>query len=100
MFWTCQPVAVETVVMVYSGELVTVPEVETSFCAMVTAKVIDGGPDGAGASGPNELIESIVGVPVATCLSAVLVSAISGDSKSDTSVAASGELVSPANLPA
>ena len=41
---TCQPVAVETVVMVYSGELVSVPEVETSFCAMVTANVIDGGP--------------------------------------------------------
>ena len=60
MFWTCQPVAVETVVMVYSGELVTVPEVETSFCAMVTANVIDGGPAGSGASGPNELIESIV----------------------------------------
>ena len=51
MFWTCQPVAVETIVMVYSGELVSVPEVETSFCAMVTANVIDGGP---GVPGPPD----------------------------------------------
>jgi hypothetical protein len=97
---TCQPVAVETVVMAYSGVLLIVPEVEASFWAMVTANVIDAGPGGSGGSGPNELIESIVGVPVATCLSALLVVLIPDVSKSLTSVAASCGVVRPASFPA
>ena len=92
MLLTCQPVPVETVVMVYSGELVIVARRRDELLRDGDANVIDAG------SAPNELIDVDRRGAGGDLLVRGPGPAMPAVSKSFSSVAASCAVVSPASL--